>query len=428
MAESNRDSWYVLGLVVIGLMLRIGVAILIGLNGPPETGTDDYEYDNYAWNLAQGRGYRGISPDVIDRDHLTAYRPPGTSLIWAGLYRVFGHHYDVVRIGNCLTGAATIALVYLIGRQSFDRTVGLLSAAAFAVWPISLYYSAQLLSEPLGTFWLLAYVAVALEFAARPEPFRAVAGGVLLGMALLTRGNVMLLIPLTFVWAVVQFWKQPRAMLWAAAIPLVSLIMLVPWTIRNYQVFGAFVPLASGSGDVLLGGNNQTVATDPNYYGYWLFPDNLPEYRNQLKAPNDELIRDRLEIKLALEWIKSHPDRWWYLIHSKFRRLWTPLLQPNSPWLFQIGTLVTWGPVLVLFALAFFPTLIVFLRRRHPGWLIHLVISHVVLNGLVFWGAARFRYPIEGLCLILASLAVVRTVRWLGPGRVGSAVFSSGVP
>ncbi|HZW30476.1 MAG TPA: glycosyltransferase family 39 protein [Isosphaeraceae bacterium] len=423
--NASRTRWLVLALVVLGFILRLGLALKLGIHEPPGPGSDSQEYDTYAWNVAQGRGFRGMSPDVTDRDHLTAYHPPGTSLVWAGLYGVVGHRHDAVRVLHGLVGAATIALVYLIGCQTFGRPVGLLAAAGFAVWPFSLFYSAELLSEPLGTFWLLAYVAAALEFAARPGAVRAVVAGLLLGLALLTRGNVVLLMPLTLVWAVVQFRRRPRALAWALAIPMVALATVAPWTIRNYRVFGAFVPLSTGAGDVLLGSNNRLVVTDPDYYGYWVFPDELPEYREPLKAPNDELVRDRLESKLAVEWVQNNQDQWWYLLHSKFRRLWTPFLQPRSPRLHRIGTLVAWGPVLVLFALAFVPTGIAWLRRGHPGWLIHLVILSVVLNALVFWGSSRFRYPIEGLCLILAGAAVVGLVQWVGNRRPAPAVSSS---
>jgi len=426
MIGPERSRWILLALVVFGFALRLGLGVALDLNARPESGSDCEEYDAYAWNVSQGRGYRGMSPDVTDRDHLTAYRPPGPSLVWAGAYYVFGHRYSAVRVLNCLAGAATIALVYLIGCQTFGRPVGLVAAAAFAVWPFSVYYSTQLLSEPLGTFWLLAYVAAALDFAARPEPARAVVAGLLLGLALLTRGNVVLLLPLTFIWAFVQFWGRPPAMAWALAIPLVALATLVPWTVRNYRVFGAVVPLSTGAGDVLLGSNNRVVATDRAFYGYWVYPDNLPEYREQIEAPNDELVRDRLETKLAMEWLKNNPGRWWYLIHSKFERLWTPVLSERSPRMFRLATLVAWGPVLVLFALAFFPTLGLFLSRREPGWLIHLVIVHVVLNAIVFWGSSRFRYPVEGLCLILAVagvLGVAHRVRKERPALVeaGSA-------
>jgi hypothetical protein len=71
--------------------------------------------------------------------------------------------------------------------------------------------------------------------------------------------------------------------------------------------------------------------------------------------------------------------------------------------------LVTWGPVLTLFILGFFPSAIYFLhflRANHPGWILHLGVLHFVLTALVFWGASRFRYPVEGLCIILAMAAL----------------------
>src|SRR4051812_13432072 len=106
-----RRRWFLGGIVVLGLALRIGLAAMQGLAEAPEPGSDSQEYDTYAWNVAQGRGYRGMSPDVADQDHLTAYRPPGTSLAWATVYRVVGHRYDAVRLLHCLASSLSIILV-----------------------------------------------------------------------------------------------------------------------------------------------------------------------------------------------------------------------------------------------------------------------------------------------------------------------------
>src|SRR5690242_16842095 len=101
-------KYWLLFAVIVALGIRLGLAVHMGLNEQPRPGSDQYEYDTYAWNLAEGRGYRGLSPDVADQDHLTAYRPPGPSLLFAGLYRVFGHKYDAPRIANCLLSALTV--------------------------------------------------------------------------------------------------------------------------------------------------------------------------------------------------------------------------------------------------------------------------------------------------------------------------------
>ena len=395
-------------LLAVGLILRLGVAVMLGLNEPPRPGSDADEYDTYAWNLAQGHGYRGMSPDVIDQDHLTAYRLPGASILWSGLYRVFGHRYNVVRIVHCLLGTIAIIFVYGIGRRCFGESVGLLSAAAFAIWPTSLLYSNELASEPLFTFLFLWYLVASLAFAEQQTLARALGAGLLLGLAIVTLANAIFMVPLAALWACWQFrgqWKSLRAGL---LIPVVALSTLIPWAIRNYVVFHEFLPFGTGGGDVLLGGNNRVVATDPVYYGYWVFPtSSLPEYSERLKAPDNEVRRDHLEKELAVQWLKDHPNRWWYLVESKFRRSLTPFLASKSPRAYRLGTLLSWGPVMILSVLSFFPSALHFFRTRHPGWILHLGIIQFELTAIVFWGSSRFRYPVEGLFIVLACVSAL---------------------
>jgi 4-amino-4-deoxy-L-arabinose transferase-like glycosyltransferase len=401
--------------MAVGLCASISLAVHYGLANPPLPSSDAKEYDSYAWNLAEGRGFRGISPDVKGPDgqlleHPTAYRAPGTSLLWAGLYLFFDHRYSVIRVAQCVLHTLTILFIYGIGRMCFGEGVGFLAAATYAVWPTALLYSYQLGSEPLYTFLFCWFVLSSLKFAKNPTWPRAIAAGVLLGLAMLTRGNALMMVMLLILWSVWQFREKPRLIIRGLCISVAALAMLVPWTVRNYRVLHSFVPFETGGGDVLLGSYNRVVATDPLYYGYWIYPTSeLPEYREQITAPNNEVVRDQVEIRLAMQWVRDHPEKWWYLVESRFRRSLTPFLQPQSPKLYRVGMLITWGPVLILLSLGFFPSAIYFLRSENPGWIVHLGILHFVLTALVFWGASRFRYPVEGLCIILASA----TVLWL---------------
>jgi 4-amino-4-deoxy-L-arabinose transferase-like glycosyltransferase len=417
------QTWYsriLIVLMIMGLALRIAIGVHGGLAAPPVAGSDSSEYDSYAWNLAQGKGYSGISPDVTRADgqlqvHPTAYRVPGTSVLWAGLYRSFGHRYSVVRILYCILDTLTILLIYGIGRRCFDDSVALLAAAIYAVWPTALMYSSQLQSEPLYTFLFCCFILVVLQFAQRPSWPRSIAAGVLLGLAMLTRGNAVVMAALMIPWSVWQFRRTPRLVVRGVAISFVALAMLTPWTIRNYEVFHALIPFDTGGGDVLLGSYNRIVAYNPIYYGYWIYPTTeLPEYRAQITAPNNEVIRDHVETQLAKQWISDHPQTWWHLAESRFVRSWTPFLQSQSPKLYRIVMLATWGPILILFALGFFPSAIYFLRTNNPGWILHVGVLHFVLTAVIFWGASRFRFPVEGLCIILASATLVWLCRKIG--------------
>jgi len=415
LSERNIRRLYtriLLVLMVLGLAFRMAVTIHEGWATPPVSGSDSSEYDSYAWNLAQGHGYSGISPDVKKPDgqllvHPTAYRSPGTSVLWAGLYLSFGHRYDVVRFFHCVLDTLTILLIYGIGRKCFSQTVALLAAAIYAVWPSALLYSGQMLSESLFTFLFCCFILLSLQFEERASWPRSIAAGALLGLAMLTRGNAVLMVALMIPWSIWQFRRTPRLVVRGLNISFVALVMLVPWTIRNYEIFHSFIPFQTSGGDTLLGSYNSVVASDPLYYGYFIFPTALPEYREQIIAPNNEVIRNHVETQLAIQWARNHPEKWWYLAESRFCRSLTPFLQPRSPMLYRAGTLVSWGPILVLFALGFFPTAIYFLKTNNPGWILHLGVFHFVLTSLIFFGFARYRFPVEGLCIILASATLV---------------------
>jgi 4-amino-4-deoxy-L-arabinose transferase-like glycosyltransferase len=407
MNAPERTRWILLALVVSGFALRLALGVALGLNAAPEPGSDPKEYDTYAWNVAQGRGYRGMSPDVADQDHLTAARPPGISIVWAGLYLVFGHRYDVVRVANCLVGSVTILLVYAIGRRCFDETVGLLAAAGYAVYPSAIFFSPQLVSEPLGTFWFLWFVLACLQFAEQPSWGRGVWAGALLGVSILSRPNPALMVPLMGIWALWQFRGQRAAMIKALLIPVVAVAVLLPWWVRNYLVFHTFIPISTMSGPNLLMGNNRIVVEDPKYRGFAIWDTYIPEYRDALKSANDEVKRDKIAKDFAIQWLKDNPDKWLRLAAAKLVRGWTPFLQPTTARLYRWGMLASWGPVLVLFLIVVIPTLVGFLRSNHPGWIIHLVIVNSLIVTVMFWGESRYRHAFEPLCIVLAAQALV---------------------
>jgi 4-amino-4-deoxy-L-arabinose transferase-like glycosyltransferase len=332
-----------------------------------------------------------------------------------------------VRIAQCVLGTLTILLVYAIGSHGFDQSVALLAAAIYALWPTALLYSAELGSEPLYAFLFCWFIFAALKFGGQPNWLYAIAAGLLLGLAMLTRSNGVLMVMLVIPWAIWQFRLTPRLLVRGLAVSLIATAALIPWTFRNYVVFHAFVPFETGGGDVALGSYNRVVATDPVYYGYWVFPTSeLPEYRERITAPNNELVRDRVELQLARQWLRDHHEKLWYLTEMRFIRSWTPFLEASSPRLYRLGMLASWGPILILFAFAFFPTALHFLRDGHPGWIVHLGVMHFVLTALIFWGASRFRYPVEGLCIILASAAAVWISRRVSSSnRMRSGYFRS---
>ena len=138
--RSHRMAWTWGILLIFAVAVRLGAAaFLTGLNAPPAPGEDEFEYDLIAWNLVQGKGYVGVSPDVrdstgADREHVTAYRPPVTPVVFATVYTIAGHSYAAIRLGEAVIGGFATLLVSVIATRVFSASAGWLSGVIYAIW------------------------------------------------------------------------------------------------------------------------------------------------------------------------------------------------------------------------------------------------------------------------------------------------------
>jgi 4-amino-4-deoxy-L-arabinose transferase-like glycosyltransferase len=372
-----------------------GVALLAGLSSPTSPSSDDHEYDLYAWNLAQGRGYRGPSVDVEDQDHFTAYRPPTAPLYYAAIYFIFGHHYPAAHVANCLLIAATVLLLYAVTRCCFGRTAAGVAAVLYAFYPIALYYNLVLVSETLANFLTVLFVWSSLSITGARGAWWAVASGLVFGALLLCKPGVVFLVPLLPVWGWVVCRRDRRLWLRAALVPLCACLVMMPWVVRNRIVLGAFIPFGTSGGQLLLSGNNRVVVEDPRLAGYSVMDNALPEFQKQLRAPNDEIRRDATAKRLALDWLWNNPDKWFYLLQGKFFRLWAPHYFGTEHRALAPILLGYYGIVLVLFLAGLGPITRRFFDERHPAIVMQLLILALTATALVFHGQHRYRFTID---------------------------------
>ena len=86
----------------------------------------------------------------------------------------------------------------MVGYQCFGRLTGLIAGMVLAVHPGHAYYAMHFLSETPFVFWLTVAIAATLAAVQRGEwRWHVVAGGCL-AMAVLTRPNMILILPLAF--------------------------------------------------------------------------------------------------------------------------------------------------------------------------------------------------------------------------------------
>jgi 4-amino-4-deoxy-L-arabinose transferase-like glycosyltransferase len=416
-----RDRWLLIALFVLAFCLRLGaIGVMTGLNTAPVPGSDDHEYATYARNIAEGRGYRGPSPDVRDPEHLTAYRPPTTPLYYAAVYRVFGFRPAAAHVANCLLAAITVLLVYGIALQCFGRGAARLASAAFAFYPIGIYFNLTLLSETLAAFLVSLFVWCCLRVKSAGLGWAA-ASGLALGALLLCKPAFLFVLPFLALWGVAVAGRDRPTWTRVGVLAASAGLVMAPWVVRNAVVMGSPIPFSTMGGSLLLQSNNRIVVEDPMLYGYSVWDSFIPEYAAALKAPDDEIQRDNVAKALALAWLRENPDKWFYLFQGKVLRLWTPLFHGGSNRVLSLAASVYYGLILLCFLAAIVPVSRRLVRERHPGAIMLGMIVSVFLTALIFQGQHRYRFPIDPLLMCIGASAV------MGLGRVVASGSYAGV-
>ncbi len=193
-------------------------------------------------------------------------------------------------------------------------------------------------------------------------------------------------------------------------------LVVAPWTLRNYRIFGAIVPIRSNFGLELWIGNNPS-ANGKTFSSAWddpkapmsqPHPYTSPEEAERLtQAGEVQYMRDKLG--LASAWISRHPDRFINLTLHRIRLFWFPssdLWSPSSPGrvlkslAFSITAAAAWGNLIRLM-----------LMRNPYRWLWLSALIGPSLSYAITHVDPRYRYPIFGLTILLACDFAVSGVR-----------------
>lgn len=179
------------------------------------------------------------------------FHPPLYPYFLAVLHSIFGSLL-AIKIVQALIGSVLIPAVFRIALAVSGPRAGLIAAGLAAFYPEMIWYSAHFWCETL--FLSLVWWAVErLLFADRLASRRAaLAAGLLIGLAVLTRETVLYLLPLGAWWV---FAARPRRGILAGLVLAGSLAVVLPWTMRNWIQFGAFIPVSTGGGLNLYQGN-----------------------------------------------------------------------------------------------------------------------------------------------------------------------------
>jgi 4-amino-4-deoxy-L-arabinose transferase-like glycosyltransferase len=382
-------------IVAAGLLIRV-VYTLVEAPWPPPGLDDQFYFSALPKLIADGEGF--VAPfRFVFRDQIiaTAEHPPFYSVVLAGPAKLGLTSPDAQRLAGSIFGAGTIAAIGLLGRHVAGQSAGLIAAGLAAVYPTLIAADGALMSESLlGLLVALLLLAAYRLLDARTAGRAAVLGAVA-ALAALTRGEAVLLLPLVLV----PVLCRPAGARAALVAVLAFLVVVTPWTVRNWIVFDRPVLVATNSGTAVAGANCDETYHGDKLGGWW--PPCIREHPGTNEAEHhSKALGD------GVRYAGDHLGRLPVVLAARLGRVWSlydPFQIPEgrSPRVQKLGVVM----LFVLVPLAVIGALT--LRRRGVGlWILLMPFAVVSVTALATYGNVRFREPAELALVVLAAVAI----------------------
>ncbi|MEG3175118.1 glycosyltransferase family 39 protein [Sphingomonas sp. RB3P16] len=418
--------WVVPAIIALALVLRLAMLLLL-----PQVASSDGEwYMVRAAEMARGMGYQ-------EAGHPTAFWPVGYPALLAVSMMLFGPGLFGPLLLNLLSVAgilgALLGLGRVLGAGPLATRIALL---LYALYPAHIAYTGQPASETAST--ALAMVALLVLIAGRKRSRMLVAAGLLFGLATLMRAQMMLF-PIGVIIALLIVYRDFRwrdALRAAVLVNLALAAVVLPWSLRNVQQMGAFVPVSTNGGVSLFYGANDRATGD------WFAWERTPYWDEVVGIPYSERVEQQVELDRrfkarATEWIKAHPARWTLLGFRKMALLWVKdsdgfwSLDKTYPdhatmWRAVQGVDQLYYMALVGLGLV---ALGVAVRERVRGrmaqaplLLLGCMPAFATLTAFGFTGQTRYHYPAMPFLILAAGWTVALLLRRLAERRAEPAL------
>jgi 4-amino-4-deoxy-L-arabinose transferase-like glycosyltransferase len=417
---ATGKGWLLPAALVLGLMLRGVILWQTQTLGMPIS--DERDYARLAGHILSGDGF------VWDLGKPTSIRPPLYPALVAGVWAIAGPgNLQAVRLAQVVLALLTTALIFQLGRQVFDSTVGRWAAAAFWLYPSLIFFNFTILTETLFTFLLVAFVWLTVTLVQTPRAWIALLSGMTLGLAALTR-SVLWPVPLILCPLIALLIRAPvKAKLLLPALVLVGYVVAVaPWAVRNTRLQGVVTIVDTMGGLNLRMGNYEYTPDDRMWSAVGIEGEQSWSYELAREHPGQRLTegqKDKWAQRKAVEYMLANPGNTARRSLIKFADFWglerefaagvqEGVYQPPR----SLGILIAAMIVVTYAGLAILGAAGIWLAA--PEWRVHVVmlLPLLVITGIhtLAFGHSRYHLPLVPILALygMALVAIRRSIEW----------------
>lgn len=374
--------------ILIFLLSFVTRVLFIFLSDYPKKALEFYDapsWNGVAINLLNKKGFLEPSGEP------TSVRPPVYPLFLAGIYLIFGvNNYGVVYIIQSILSSLTNVILFLFCVQFINYKVGIISSLIFTFWPPFVVYSGIICSETLYTFLLSVFIFLFLR---SKSYVSSILLGVLLGVINLTRSTIVFYTVFLVAYYIILKINHEK-ILRVVIMTIVSFIVVLPWTLRNWYTFNRFLLINTAAGELFWSGTNLEWDgickhnRDENFF----------EKFGRIQNPVD---RDKELFKEGIKNILRSPIGFLKLSVKKFYRFW---FKPIGYEILKEKYIILANLFFVLYCCVVFLSwkfLFATMKDRYLASVFVLIIYFTVMHNLLA-PIPRYRFPVEHFILSFA--------------------------
>ena len=327
---------------------------------------------------------------------LTASKSPGYPVFAGLLLKIFGHTQAVILV-QYLFGVLASLPIYFIARRYLSENKSILIVLAYLIYPTTWFWESSFMSESLYVWLNILFIFFIHRYMLKKKDFDLMAGSFWGAASFLTRPAAVF--PLSAVFISLIYQNRHKGVLKISAIWCFTfLIVLSPWIIRNYNVFGKFIP-----------GSNQAGVTIYTSYVNWgrdmSSVNYLPEDRIVLSNLESEAEKNKFLLRRTFDYLKENPSKFITLMPIKLIHYFHPF---DGRW-YPLSLGSKFNPFYGL--LACFALLGFWWNRKENTNLIKLSVPFIigaVISVVIFHGEIRYRFVLNPVFFLIAAFCFVK--------------------
>lgn len=386
-------------IVLVALTLRI-LVITVGHTYKITPRRDHFQFGwetgRIARSIALGQGY--ASPTDLQTGP-TAWTAPVYPYILGQVFKVFGIYTNasgwVILVFNSIFSALTCWTLYRIAERMFGESVARGTAWTWAVFPYVIYWPVRVVWDVcLSTFLLTLALWLALRMREKSAIRDGIIYGLLWGLIALTNTALIILLPFLLAWICYPDWRKSVKPL--AVFILTIVVCVVPWTLRNYRVFGRFVFIRDNLFLELHEANNDSANA------LWTrteHPGNDPEAMERFQTLGEIRYMDEAKREFWT-FVREHPGTFvWFTVERVFY-FWAAPRQATNVAGYDLW-IARHVQFLLAAAFAFAGLALMFVRKHSYRWLLAPFLVIYPLPYYLVNPFPRYKHPIETIMTML---------------------------